>query len=49
MGIALRQVSNLVRAFGEYLRVPKPSGTLWIRAAGVHRAGAPRRRLRVAA
>jgi demethylmenaquinone methyltransferase/2-methoxy-6-polyprenyl-1,4-benzoquinol methylase len=30
MGIALRHVSDLVAAFGEYLRVLKPGGRLWI-------------------
>jgi demethylmenaquinone methyltransferase/2-methoxy-6-polyprenyl-1,4-benzoquinol methylase len=30
MGIALRHVPDLVATFGEYLRVLKPGGTLWI-------------------
>jgi demethylmenaquinone methyltransferase/2-methoxy-6-polyprenyl-1,4-benzoquinol methylase len=30
MGLALRHVSDLVTTFGEYLRVLKPGGTLWI-------------------
>jgi demethylmenaquinone methyltransferase/2-methoxy-6-polyprenyl-1,4-benzoquinol methylase len=30
MGIALRHVGDLVATFGEYLRVLKPGGTLWI-------------------
>jgi demethylmenaquinone methyltransferase/2-methoxy-6-polyprenyl-1,4-benzoquinol methylase len=30
MGIALRHVSDLVATFGEYLRVLKPGGTLWV-------------------
>jgi len=30
MGIALRHVSDLAAAFGEYLRVLKPGGQLWI-------------------
>lgn len=30
MGIALRHVSDLVTTFGEYLRVLKPGGTVWI-------------------
>jgi len=30
MGIALRHVSDLVATFGEYLRVLKPGGRLWI-------------------
>jgi len=30
MGIALRHVSDLVATFGEYFRVLKPGGTMWI-------------------
>ncbi len=30
MGIALRHVSDLVATFGEYYRVLKPGGTMWI-------------------
>jgi demethylmenaquinone methyltransferase/2-methoxy-6-polyprenyl-1,4-benzoquinol methylase len=30
MGIALRHVSDLVATFGEYLRVLRPGGTLWM-------------------
>lgn len=30
MGIALRHVPDLISTFGEYLRVLKPGGTLWI-------------------
>ena len=30
MGIALRHVSDLATTFGEYLRVLRPGGTLWI-------------------
>ena len=30
MGIALRHVSDLVSTFGEYFRVLKPGGTMWI-------------------
>jgi demethylmenaquinone methyltransferase / 2-methoxy-6-polyprenyl-1,4-benzoquinol methylase len=35
MGIALRHVPDLVATFGEYLRVLKPGGTLWILEAHV--------------
>jgi demethylmenaquinone methyltransferase/2-methoxy-6-polyprenyl-1,4-benzoquinol methylase len=38
MGIALRHVSDLVATFGEYLRVLKPGGTLWILEGHVPRS-----------
>jgi demethylmenaquinone methyltransferase/2-methoxy-6-polyprenyl-1,4-benzoquinol methylase len=43
MGIALRHVSDLVATFGEYRRVLKPGGTLWmleghIPSSGISRA-----------
>lgn len=39
MGIALRHVSDLKAAFGEYHRVLKPGGTLWILESHVPRKG----------
>jgi demethylmenaquinone methyltransferase/2-methoxy-6-polyprenyl-1,4-benzoquinol methylase len=39
MGIALRHVSDLKAAFGEYCRVLKPGGTLWILESHVPRKG----------
>jgi demethylmenaquinone methyltransferase/2-methoxy-6-polyprenyl-1,4-benzoquinol methylase len=38
MGIALRHVSDLVAAFGEYLRVLKPGGRVWILEGHVPRS-----------
>jgi demethylmenaquinone methyltransferase/2-methoxy-6-polyprenyl-1,4-benzoquinol methylase len=38
MGIALRHVSDLVRAFSEYRRVLKPGGRVWILEAHVPRS-----------
>jgi demethylmenaquinone methyltransferase / 2-methoxy-6-polyprenyl-1,4-benzoquinol methylase len=38
MGIALRHVSDLVATFGEYLRVLKPGGRLWILEGHVPRS-----------
>jgi len=39
MGIALRHVSDLAGAFGEYFRVLKPGGTVWILEAHVPPTG----------
>ena len=39
MGIALRHVSDLKAAFGEYCRVLKPGGTVWILESHVPRKG----------
>jgi demethylmenaquinone methyltransferase/2-methoxy-6-polyprenyl-1,4-benzoquinol methylase len=39
MGIALRHVADLKAAFGEYHRVLKPGGTLWILESHVPRKG----------
>lgn len=39
MGIALRHVADLAEAFGEYHRVLKPGGTLWILEAHVPASG----------
>ena len=39
MGIALRHVADLAGAFGEYYRVLKPGGTLWILEAHVPQTG----------
>ncbi len=39
IGIALRHVSDLKAAFGEYCRVLKPGGTLWILESHVPRKG----------
>jgi demethylmenaquinone methyltransferase/2-methoxy-6-polyprenyl-1,4-benzoquinol methylase len=38
MGIALRHVSDLVGTFGEYLRVLRPGGTVWILEGHVPRS-----------
>jgi len=38
MGIALRHVSDLVATFGQYLRVLKPGGTLWILESHIPRS-----------
>ena len=39
MGIALRHVSDLKATFGEYCRVLKPGGTLWILESHVPQKG----------
>lgn len=39
MGIALRHVADLAETFGEYFRVLKPGGTLWILEAHVPPSG----------
>jgi demethylmenaquinone methyltransferase/2-methoxy-6-polyprenyl-1,4-benzoquinol methylase len=39
MGIALRHVADLRQAFGEYFRVLKPGGTVWILEAHVPPSG----------
>jgi len=39
MGLALRHVSDLVKTFGEYYRVLKPGGTLWILESHVPSSG----------
>ena len=39
MGLALRHVSDLVKTFGEYYRVLKPGGTLWILESHVPPSG----------
>src|SRR5262249_56929465 len=42
MGIALRHVSDLVATFGEYRRVLKPDGTLWMLEGHVPSSGVGR-------
>jgi demethylmenaquinone methyltransferase/2-methoxy-6-polyprenyl-1,4-benzoquinol methylase len=48
MGIALRHVSDLVAAFGEYLRVLKPGGRVWILEGHLPRSGLGQRLTRFA-
>ena len=46
MGIALRHVSDLVATFGEYFRVLKPGGTMWVLEGHVPTSAIGRRLMR---